>query len=599
MKAHDFTALIFVLVMTILGMSGCSSGGGGSTTDVNDGVLTLSSSSAVPGEYITLTNSSFSTLTPVHITWSDDNNYSVKTDVYPVANGVLKVSVPVYVDMQSKTVAEGNVTLSVSGISTAKQLNIRRPIEIIYGSGEKPGDLIIEWFRQNRSDYNTTLHTIQNFGTDTAEAEALLSSQISRLDALIAEFDTNSTFSIYYNDGTTKTLSDGELREADALMYTAALGMLVAGGETTLSTSSVYHADSLNDLLDSATADGNAALQAVKNLRDKIPQMMDNIEGGSTLLLGGVTIVTGIAVLVGSIPAGTALVIGGLTAGTYAIITGVHSEGLAWVSSKIDEASLTVSDYEFGGELADKAADAATSFALSIGSAGTKVAGGLAELAYTGWNMFTSKLESVCSTEEAAPSISLERLSTSLDDVNQFCTEIELVLLYKDYFEMSVSIAGYTGPFYQNALFFALGSINDGAPTYPSIQVASAIEPEALNDDVLLLMLSETLSEGNYTVDDSWVGEGIGIAELFFSSHEILEDITYSFQWPVGFSQTDGTLVLEHYGANYGDRLKGSFVMNVSGTKVTCLDTECENEDVEEITGTISASFDGFIKEYK
>lgn len=598
MKTRNFI-FILTIFMTMFLTVGCSSGGGSSdSSDSSSGVLTLSSSSAVPGEYVTLTNSSFKASVPVTVTWSDDQNYSIETSVYPIRDRELKVAVPVYISIQSGTVSEGNVSIAISGVQDTKLLTIRKPITITYTDDVKPGDLLIELFKQNRDNYSKTLADISLFGTDTTDAEDLLNLHITRLDEVISEFESSGTITMYDSNGISKTLSVQEMKEADSIIYTNALGLLSVSLEMELSASSVYGAEGLNNLLDKVTEDGNAALLAVKNLRDKIPQMMDNIDGGSTLLLGGVTLVTGVAVLVGSIPAGTALVIGGLTAATYAVITGVHSEGLAWMSSRINESTLTADAYEFGGELADKAGEAATSFGLSLFSAGTELVGGLTELAYTGWNMFTSKIDSVCTTDESQ-SISLQAFSSTLDDEAEFCSEVEVMIIYKDIFEFYIDIPGYTGPFYKAVVGFGLANVDDGPYIYPTVAAASSLTPQGLEDDYFALIFSENLTDQSYAVDDTWITDG-GIADLFFSTHEILDE--GSFVWPVGFGQTSGTLNLDYYGTAYGDRLKGSFAMNVEGTKYTCINSVCEDEEdftTETISGTISGRFDGFLKNYE
>lgn len=594
MYIRNFTAVVSILFIMIL--HGCSNGGSDSDASKNV-ALTLSCSSAVPGEYVTLTHDSFKVGVLVSVTWSDDNNYSVKATINPVADKLIKIAVPAYINMQNYLVDEGNVTVSVSGVSDTKPLNIRKPISIVYGDNGKPGEVLIEWFKQNKADYNNTLATIQTFGVDTADFAYRLSIEIERIDNILEEFDANNTFTIYYKDATTKTLTQDELREGDALLYTWALGLLAVNDDTALRASSSYSTRSLNELLDSETADKLVALQAVKNLRDAIPQIIDEAGGYSTLLVGGVTVVTGVAVLVGSIPAGTALVIGGLTAGTYAIITGVQSEGLDWMSSKIDNATLTVSNYEFGNELTDKASEAAVSFALSLGSVAIKVTGGIAELAYTGWNMFTAKIDSVCSTIEPTPSSGLVPLSTSLSDTEQFCSEIEIILIYKDYFEFTINIPGYSGPFNKELIAFTF-ALDDENATYPSVTAYTTTDFDPLKSDVLSLILNNNLTAPtSYNIDETWITDG-GTMELFFTSQEILEDLDSIHKWPVGFSQTDGTLTLEDYGTVCGERLRGSFVMNMEGSKDTCVDLECKEVTTEIIRGTVSGTFDGFLKEF-
>lgn len=598
MKTHSILTSVIIFIAFLFSISGCSS-----SDSTDSGVpFTFSTSSAVPGEYLTVTHDSFKPITPVTITWSDDQNYSVETVIYPVANNQLKVPVPTYFSLIDGSLKEGSVDVSFSGISTTKSLNIRRPITIVYDTKNTPGALQIEWFKQNISDYNNTLNSITLYDTNTTDMQTYLLAEIQRLEAVIVEFEDKGAFTIYNDDGTSHLLSDQELRDGDALLYTTALGMLAAYQEITalqvssqnLQSGFLSSADNLNELLDSAEAQSIAALQAVKDLRDKIPQMMSNIDGGSTLLLGGVTVVAGVAVLVGWIPAGVGVVIGGITAATYAVVTGVHSEGLAWMSSKIDEASLTVSEYEFGGELADKAKDAAVSFAFTLASGATEVAGGIAELAYTGWNMFTSKIESVCSTSEG--STSLQSLSTPLSETDQFCSEIELIIVYKDTFDFSISIPGYSGYFDKKRVAFGLGSIDEDLG-YPAIAATTSIEFQPLKDDIITIMFSKIISAESYTISELGVEEGAS-ANLFFSTPEILDNLNSDYKSPVVFSQTGGTLNLENFGIEIGDRIKGTFSITVSGDQDTCLNDECDDYTTETIDGTVIGSFDGYLKDY-
>jgi hypothetical protein len=76
----------------------------------------------------------------------------------------------------------------------------------------------------------------------------------------------------------------------------------------------------------------------------------------------------------------------------------------------------------------------------------------------------------------------------------------------------------------------------------------------------------------------------------------IVKTVSAIQMWPVGFSSYSGSITLEEYGTNYGDRLKGSFSVQLKGSQQLCPTSECDVD--KEITGSISGSFDGIITNY-
>ncbi len=154
---------------------------------------------------------------------------------------------------------------------------------------------------------------------------------------------------------------------------------------------------------------------------------------------------------------------------------------------------------------------------------------------------------------------------------------------------MNVDIPGH-GTFNPDFKIAGLGTCSSSSSLFPTIYAGSGgMNPDALNDDILSIALNNDLGVGTW---DLATGE-CDTPEVFFSTKDILEE---GFVWPVGFSSYSGSITLEEYGTQYGDRLKGSFSVQVDGSQQLCPTPECDV--YKEITGTISGSFDGIITEY-
>ena len=152
-----------------------------------------------------------------------------------------------------------------------------------------------------------------------------------------------------------------------------------------------------------------------------------------------------------------------------------------------------------------------------------------------------------------------------------------------------VDIPGH-GTFAPDFKMAALGTCSSSSEFFPTIYAGSGgVNPDPLNDDVLSIALNNDLGIGTW---DLATGP-CETPEIFFSTKDILDE---GFVWPVGFSSYSGFITLEEYGTQYGDRLKGSFSVQVQGSQRLCPTPECDVD--RDITGTISGSFDGIITDY-
>ncbi len=153
----------------------------------------------------------------------------------------------------------------------------------------------------------------------------------------------------------------------------------------------------------------------------------------------------------------------------------------------------------------------------------------------------------------------------------------------------NVNIPGYGG-FSPNFKAIALGECDDSTNKYMVPVVYGSTGGDTLNiltSDVLTLHLNNDMGTGTWNL-------GFGPCDtpiLFFSSKNIIDKRDGT---PVVFGSESGSVTIQTYGTQYGERLTGSFDMDVMGSQ--CLDAACENET--EITGTITGTFDGVITQY-
>ncbi len=153
----------------------------------------------------------------------------------------------------------------------------------------------------------------------------------------------------------------------------------------------------------------------------------------------------------------------------------------------------------------------------------------------------------------------------------------------------NVDIPGY-GRFSPNFKVITLSECDDSINKYmvPTIHASSGGNVMNITtSDILTVVLNNDMGTGTWNL-------GFGQCDTpiaFFSSKDILEKPNGQ---PVTFGSESGSVTIQTYGTQYGERLTGSFDVDVLGYQ--CQDDACEDETA--ITGTISGTFDGVITQY-
>ncbi len=114
--------------------------------------------------------------------------------------------------------------------------------------------------------------------------------------------------------------------------------------------------------------------------------------------------------------------------------------------------------------------------------------------------------------------------------------------------------------------------------------------------DMLTVTLNPSLAgAGIYTLLGSVFDLPDGTeAGVEFSTASIRDQS--SVRIPVLFSATSGSVIVEEFGDEIGERLKGTFEVNILGERLVCEDPDCDDSHDEIITGTLNGSFNGVVK---
>lgn len=150
----------------------------------------------------------------------------------------------------------------------------------------------------------------------------------------------------------------------------------------------------------------------------------------------------------------------------------------------------------------------------------------------------------------------------------------------------NVSIPGY-GTFSPVLELCTLASCSDSNTPFPAVYATTgSLAPNQLDGDNLTVALNDELGTGTWS-------PGTGLCDtpsVLFYTEDIVDE---GSNIPVVFYAESGSITLTAYGTDYGDRLTGSFSVNVVGEQQLCPTSECDSQ--REIRGSITGSFDGII----
>lgn len=188
-------------------------------------VVTLSASSAQPGEFLTINSDVIQRGEDLGVTFSDGTDFDVTLTASPREDGIAKIAVPAYYDTQTEDFGPGEVQIMIHGGEDVA-FEIEALPELV---GVEAGGMVDAYLRVLQDNFEFYLGSMDEFetkyGVDAAESKAYLQAQLNEIEAILDELDTRGTLSSSSEYFGTTTLSEGELSQIDQLLYAMLLGI--------------------------------------------------------------------------------------------------------------------------------------------------------------------------------------------------------------------------------------------------------------------------------------------------------------------------------------------------------------------------------------
>ncbi|HHM05363.1 MAG TPA: hypothetical protein ENJ19_06430 [Gammaproteobacteria bacterium] len=208
----------------------CGGGGGdpapadNNTPGTTDTGPSLSVSSAVPGEVITVSDATIKADAVVDVVFSQgataaalDEGHAVTVKAIATADGAVDVAVPPYLNFSNGEFGAGPVTVSVQGRTASTALQVQAFLELGFDTG---GQVMIGALEYAVEQYELALVRLDALAlevpgvTEIGARRSRIQSEITRLEAMVDEIEFNGTLTVAV-DGATVVLSPAQLSQLD------------------------------------------------------------------------------------------------------------------------------------------------------------------------------------------------------------------------------------------------------------------------------------------------------------------------------------------------------------------------------------------------
>ncbi len=608
----SYRRLVYLTVFLLISSSqfsscSCSESSGGSSG--------LSKYSAFPGEILSINDASIVDDSVVSISFKGENNYVIDIQVADTDTGVARFAVPVFIDTTAVSFDDGafssaEVIVSLNGKDIATPLLIN-PLPSL--SGINPGFIYKQFLQVSIDEYNLAIVQFNQMATngyDVSAEIAAINNQLDYLNALVSQIDLlmAGTISSISMGNETLTAADIQVMEevmaayvggvADYLQTTATSSKTL--GKSQVLVRSITEQDCYNAVNgDTSSPAYDQCVKIVRQIEYVISETKRGVKGAAALLAG---VTVGVAVWA-KVSAGWAAAEVGKAAGiSLAYLRATFDTFSSSVTNKLSDAFNNDNrpSFDDGKRLIKNAVDVGAQWISTV-------PGQIGE--FFNWISTGSTLldgaKDLDATRCAPPPSSNKYYPVILAAVvDEFCDDYdptiidqvsfllaEVVFDNLNYAHASIGFMA-TQVFYEGSVTYTDSYLNEITRTgYPTVYA------EASNGLHFMLIMNQDLinGPGDYpvTTDDVVPGEN-GYVTLFLDTPDIIEEDSNG---PVGFMQVTGTLSLDEYGENIGDRIKGTFDIDMAGSRTICLDISCENDYQENITGNVNGLFDGFLQD--
>ncbi|MCD6342768.1 MAG: hypothetical protein J7L76_03195 [Spirochaetaceae bacterium] len=343
--------------MMLDGLPGMFVGGGGSSSG---SVLTMSSSEAVPGSFITIEDDSIKEGEALNVTFADTSGYHVTLKTILTENGSARVPVPPVVDLSTGEFTSSEVIVTIP--SCAQVMLHILPLPDL--PDVNPGDVVKMYLAYTKSNLQTVLDHMDQFSSefdyDTSGLKQQIQNQINTIDTSINEIETSAQMSMYSFYDESIALDQNDLGIFDQLLFAVLKGAMeedlngpVKGNIVAVAVNMLSHEDE------------NVPLEELENW------VNSTVKDSKILLVGGSVFVTVAGVCMApDVATGTTTTLYKLQAtGASIMVVGTASEGLAAIRTFIDKNDLDPNQvYILGNEYQNKGIGGIKNMAIAAGS---------------------------------------------------------------------------------------------------------------------------------------------------------------------------------------------------------------------------------------
>jgi hypothetical protein len=225
-KTAFIKAALTIFLAVAVFIAGCSGGDDDSGTTNTTTPLSLSRTSAAPGEFISLFHGSISADSTVDVTFSGKNGYSITIQSADTSDGVVNVPVPVLIEPGDGSIIEGDITVKLAGVGGPEPLHVNALPSL---QGVAPGDVLVDVLGVAIDNYESAIDNLDIIAArenvDNSSATAQLQDRIDSLRAMINELLAFGDLSVELPDGSSVIVPSEQIELIDRILASYAAGM--------------------------------------------------------------------------------------------------------------------------------------------------------------------------------------------------------------------------------------------------------------------------------------------------------------------------------------------------------------------------------------
>ncbi len=216
------------LVVIGLGLAGCPASPQGGGNGGGEKSLTLSKTTADPGEFISLSHVDIHAGDALTVEFRTGDGLVVRVESEDASEGQLRVAVPAHLDGTNGSIGAGALAVSIQGLQGAADLQVN---DLMALEGVEPGTILRLLLQSAIDDYARTLQNLADMGQQLGEAQGAnavdaINTRMAELQQMLSQLDTTGSipFDLGGDIGVV-TVSEDSLKLADRYLANMIAGL--------------------------------------------------------------------------------------------------------------------------------------------------------------------------------------------------------------------------------------------------------------------------------------------------------------------------------------------------------------------------------------